>query len=167
MSTITPTRGTRIDEDRLEALFRAHYAALVRMAFVLTSNPHLAEDLVQEAFLGFWRARPLIQADVEAIAYIKRTIVNLVRRSFRRRLLAVRERYLVARSESDDDTAERLSLLHELKRLPFGQRACIVLRYYEGLSERETADILGVSTGTVKSQTHDAIAKLRRAWGEQ
>lgn len=154
----------------LEDLYREHYPALVRLAFLLTSDQGLAEDLVQEAFARTWRSWRRIRRDTSVPAYLRITVVNLARSSLRRRVLELRHRERLQRDSQvqvsgdleDEETANRIDLARAISRLPIRKRACIVLRYYADLSEQETADFLSVSVGTVKSQTSKALFTLER-----
>lgn len=149
----------------IAALFRDHYTRLVRLAFVMTSDAGLAEELAQEAFVRCHQSWRQIREEESAPAYLRATVVNLARSSLRRRLLEARHRS----SSKPLDAAsgqERLDFIRALQTLPAKQRACIALRYYEDLSEADTAKALGVSVGTVKSQTHRALARLKELLGD-
>jgi DNA-directed RNA polymerase specialized sigma24 family protein len=87
--------------------------------------------------------------------------MNLARNSLRRRLLELRHRVRVPALVVHHDRPVQLDLQRALARLPLRKRACVVLRYFADLTEEETAAALGVSVGTVKSQTHKALAQLR------
>jgi RNA polymerase sigma-70 factor (sigma-E family) len=138
------------------------YAALLRSAYLLTGNHHDAEDLVQVALVkavGVWRR---IQDDPEP--YVRRILVNENISRWRRH----RGREVVVETVAPDPKAsvdpadDRLDLAAALGRLTAKQRTVLVLRYYEDLTERQTAAVMGVAPGTVKSQTRDALAALRR-----
>ena len=137
----------------------ARRPALVRMAFLLCGDDHLAEDLVQNALIkavGRWK-----KIGDSPEAWLRRVMVNDHisgwRKHRRERLRAdVPERAVPA-----DDLHGRLSLAEALTMLAPRQRAVVVLRYYEDLTEAETARVLGVSVGTVKSQHSDALRRLR------
>jgi RNA polymerase sigma-70 factor (sigma-E family) len=154
--TIAPER------DSLRHVFEAHYPGLVRFCTLVSGDPHVAEDLAQEAFVR--AADRLDGVDRERVgAYLRRAAVNIWRNRLRR--MAVERRARARSSEPPPDRPspeERDVLWHAVRRLPAGQRACLVLRYYEDLSERETAEVLGCSPGTVKSQTSRALARLRK-----
>ena len=150
---------------RLEELYRLHAADAVRLAYLLSGSRQLAEDLVQEAFLRlFGRFRDL--RDPAAFEwYLRRTVVNLVHSHFRR--VRVERRYLEGRrgERADDqespDAAGRDELWRALLTLPDRQRTAIVLRYYEDLSERQTAEIMACPVGTVKSLVSRGMDHLR------
>jgi RNA polymerase sigma-70 factor (sigma-E family) len=137
--------------------------ALLRFGYALTGNPHDAGDLVQEALERVGVRWATIGRDGGSPdAYVRRSMVNARTSRWRRR----RPETLVAelpdvgvqtRDRFDDEP-----LWQALRELPARQRAVIVLRYYEALSEAEIAATLGISTGTVKSQASRAMATLRQ-----
>jgi RNA polymerase sigma-70 factor (sigma-E family) len=145
---------------------RARTPALLRTAFLLTGDQHLAEDLVQSALARTHRAwRRIVESD-HAEAYTRRAMYHLMVSWWRRG--RVPESLSAAppepRGAAVDETARvdtRLALLAALQRLTPSQRAVLVLRYFDDCSEAETADTLGVRIGTVKSQTSKALARLR------
>jgi RNA polymerase sigma-70 factor (sigma-E family) len=154
-------------DGRAEAAFddfaAGRYAALLRTAYLLTGNHHDAEDLVQVALVkavGVWRR---IQDDPEP--YVRRILVNENISRWRRQ----RGREVVTgtadrdHAGAEEPVAERVDLAAALGRLTAKQRTVLVLRYYDDLTERQTAAVMGVALGTVKSQTRDALAALRRA----
>ena len=152
---------------RLADLYAAHAPDAARLAFLLTGDRALAEDLVQEAFVRlFGRFRDLRQPEAFG-GYLRKTVVNLARSHFRRR--RVERAYLerhgigspVAEEPETDDMWARLQALNPR------QRAAIVLRYYEDLGERETADILGCAVGTVKSLVSRGLDQLRTKMAEE
>lgn len=159
-------------EQAIEEMFFALYPRLARTAFGLVGDWDLAEQIAQEAFLRLWRRWPWLRDPQAAPAYLQRTVVNLARLTLRR--LAVERRALargagersVAAADEGGDLAGDLALRRAVEALPYRKRACVVLRYLVGLTEAETAAALGVSVGTVKSQTHKALRQLRDVLGE-
>lgn len=143
----------------------ARQQALVRFAYLLCSNHHTAEDLVQTAlaktFLSWDRLRDRGAID----AYVRRIIVNentsMWRRAWKRNERSTDQ--LPDAGTHDPDTDSRDALWRVVQTLPAKQRAAVVLRYYEDLSEADTAQVLGCSIGNVKSQTSRAIASMRAA----
>jgi RNA polymerase sigma-70 factor (sigma-E family) len=143
-------------------------AALLRTAYLLTGNNSDAEDLLQTALAKTYLAWPRIRDRHAVDAYVRRTMVN-ARTSWWRRdrhltSVAHDEHLATMPATGRDPLAD--ADLHDalwtaLARLPRRQRAAVVLRYYEELSEAETAAALGVSVGTVKSTVARGLAKLR------
>jgi RNA polymerase sigma-70 factor (sigma-E family) len=138
---------------------------LHRSAFLLCGDWQIAEDLVQESLAraaAHWhRIEQVSQPD----AYVRRILVNQARQRFRRRSSHERPADSLPEPGINDGAearAGRDELMSALASLPVRQRAAVVLRYFEQLSEAETADALGCSVGTVKSQTSRALATLRR-----
>ena len=142
--------------DDLVTLYRAHYRAMVRLAFLLTGSSGQAEEIVQDAFI-----RMRAHHDVaEPASYLRSVVVNASRDVLRRRALQdrVKPRLLLGDGTTVDAVDE---LADALGRLPHRQRAVLVLRYYQGLSESEIAVALGCRPGTVKSLAHRGLAALR------
>jgi RNA polymerase sigma-70 factor (sigma-E family) len=139
----------------------ARSGRLLRTAYLLTRDQGLAEDLLQTALAKAWFAWSRID-DPEA--YVRRIIVNTYSSWWRRKWHGEHPADELP-EDSAHDHADGSSASHDmwqaLGRLPRRQRAVIVLRYYEDLTEAETARLLECSVGTVKSQTSKALAKLR------
>lgn len=135
--------------------------ALWRTAWLLTGDAHRAEDLVQTALAKAWPKWDRIAADGSFEAYVRRVLFTTYVAWWRRRWNAEvpTERLPERAAEERPDLGADLVLA--LARLPRGQRAVVVLRYVEDLTERQTADLLGISVGTVKSQASRALAALR------
>jgi RNA polymerase sigma-70 factor (sigma-E family) len=139
----------------------ARSLALFRSAFLLTGETQAAKDLVQSALTELaarWSKIDQPEAYVRRVMYHQQ--VDWWRRRHRHRETAVAD---VPDEPSDrvDDPDLRLTLQQALARLSRGQRTTVVLRYYEDLSESAVADLLGVSVGTVRSQTARAMKRLR------
>ncbi|GAA4253095.1 SigE family RNA polymerase sigma factor [Dactylosporangium darangshiense] len=144
-----------------EQFVRLRYTELLQTAYLLTGSVATAEDLVQSCLL---KIMPRFERIAEPMPYLRRAMVNQ-RTSWWR---AVRRELLSASPPEPDDPddpswgfAERSMLVTELSRLPERMRAVLVLRYWEDLSEADTAEILGCSVGTVKSQASRGLARLR------
>ena len=138
----------------------AHRTRLLRSAFLLSGDLAAAEDLVQEAVIKVAQRWDRLRTGYPT-AYA-RTIIARDHATWWRR----RQEVPVVEVRSDDRSAEvdiptRHVLLDALARLPMRQRAVVVLRYFDDLTERETAEILGITIGTVKSQAYDALRRLR------
>lgn len=152
--------------DQLGEWFAAEYEPLLRFAYFLTGDAAAAEDLVQDAFVRLYRADRRIE-EAGFRAYARRTIANLHRSRFRR--IVVERRVLGGAHRSPDAHLPEPTdhVWQAILALPRGQRACIALRFYEDMSEQEIANTLGVSVGTVKTQLHRAMQRLRDALGER
>jgi RNA polymerase sigma-70 factor (sigma-E family) len=147
---------------------RARHPVLLRTARSLTSNPSDAEDLLQTALTKTYVAWERIEDHRALDGYVRRALLNTRTSQWRKR--KVDEFSCDELPEPDPlpghtDTAERQAL-HDamwraIMKLPARQRAMVVLRYYEDLSEAQTAQVLGVSVGTVKSAVSRALGKLR------
>lgn len=160
---------TRTRGESFATVFNAHHREAVRLAYLLTGDHHQAEDIVADAFTKVWKQWEKGRVD-NVRAYLRRAVVNESNSKLRRRYLERRE----AAKRSGDDrgvrlvdehAADRDQVWHALQRLPERQRAAVVLRYYEDMSEAEAADVLGVSVGTVKSQTSRGLDRLRELLG--
>jgi RNA polymerase sigma-70 factor (sigma-E family) len=159
-------------EDRLafETFVQDNGDALVRLAFGLCGDRGMAEDAVQEALTRIYLRWGRLRGEPDGgLAYSRRVVVNATRdqwrhlsRRERRELTAAGAEPPVPPEHFDEAFAERDRLVAALRRLPYGQRAVIVLRYWHQLSEQETADALGNSVGTVKSQCSRALGRLRQ-----
>ena len=156
------------DSDDFDSFFRGRGPALLRTAYLLTGDRHLAEDLVQDALARTHRAWHRLHDDGNPEAYARRVMVNLQVSWWRRRRVAevlpgdlpdVAHRG--DRRDSSADAVERLALRTALLQLPARQRAVIVLRFFDDRSEAQTAEILNCRIGTVKSHQSRALARLR------
>ncbi|GAA0924952.1 DNA-directed RNA polymerase sigma-70 factor [Virgisporangium aurantiacum] len=149
------------------AFVRARTGALLRTAYLLTGDRHLAEDLVQDALAKAHRARRRLTSESHLEAYTRTAIYHLHIRWWQRR--KARSEVLAGEwadprdpTDHPDRVALRLSLQHALAQLNRRQRLAVVLRYFEDKTERETAELLSCSVGTVKSLTSRALARLRQ-----
>jgi RNA polymerase sigma-70 factor (sigma-E family) len=152
---------------RMTDLYSTFAPGATRLAYLLTGDKYLAEDLVQEAFLRMLGRFEFIRRPASFQAYLHRTVVNLSRNHWRRRELErryeKREGNLRSRSVVDaPDTATDSDLWSAVQSLPHRQRAAIVLRFYEDLSEHQTAEILGCSAKAVRSLIGRAKDSLRQ-----
>jgi RNA polymerase sigma-70 factor (sigma-E family) len=166
-----PARSTA-----LEDLFRAEYEPLVRLAWLLVRDRGVAEDVAQEAFLGLFRRWETLQDPAAARAYLRTSVVNAARSrarrdTTRRRLRSVaptgtqQEDAVTASAEDDVFLREReRDVLDALAQLPRRQRECLVLRYFLDESELDTAALLGISPGSVKSHVHRGLRALSSTW---
>jgi RNA polymerase sigma-70 factor (sigma-E family) len=155
--------GARRDAD-FSAYLAARQASLLRTAYLLTGDRHQAEDLVQTAFAKLYLAWDRVRERDSVDAYVRRILVNennsVWRRAWKRREVAT-EHLPEAPSRDTYDEGRSAALWDLVQTLPRRARAVVVLRYYEELTEAEVADVLGITVGTVKSQTSRALATLR------
>ncbi|GAA3798488.1 SigE family RNA polymerase sigma factor [Sphaerisporangium flaviroseum] len=162
--TETPTRSR--ERPTFAETFAAHYPAMVRLAGLLGADD--PEDIAQEAFARLHQRQARLRDDAAAVPYLRSIVCNLTRNRLRH-LRIVRLRRLeppphASAAEQAFLVAERhRNLLAAVDRLPRRQREALVLRYWLDLSEREIADAMNVSPGSVKSHTSRAIAALGRA----
>jgi RNA polymerase sigma-70 factor (sigma-E family) len=155
-----PTRDAEFS-----AYMQARQPSLMRTAYLLTGDRHTAEDLVQTALAKLYLSWDKVHQRDSVDAYVRRILVNennsLWRRGWKKREHATDE--VPERGHVVDTYDEGTSgaLWEIVQTLPKKARAVVVLRYYEELTEAETADALGISVGTVKSQASRALATLR------
>jgi RNA polymerase sigma-70 factor (sigma-E family) len=148
----------------LEQTFRAHFRRLVALVVLLIDDPALAEDIAQDAFIRSAAALERI-APEDSWPYLRRAAINICKNRWRR--LAVERRirprlWMSDQSVEAHDPGPRDELWAAIVGLPRRQRECLVLRFYEDLSERDTATILGCSPGAVKTHTSRGLARLRK-----
>jgi RNA polymerase sigma-70 factor (sigma-E family) len=154
-------------DEALSRLFEAHYADMVRLAFYLTGSWAVAEELAQEAFVRLCRRWGGLRDQHAALGYLRTTVVNLSRSALRRRLLELRHQRSITEEGHDADPVARLDVARALAALPARKRACVVLRHLVDLSVEETATVLGISAGSVKSQTHKGLRLLEAALSDR
>ncbi len=137
----------------------ARSGSLLRTAYLLTHDEHLAEDLLQTALAKAWRSWSRVETYPEA--YVRKILVNTYATWWRRRWNAENPTADLPEQEHHDEPDTGHDVQLALARLPKRQRAVIVLRFFEDLSVAETAQVMECSTGTIKSQTSKALANLR------
>ncbi len=150
---------------RLAELYMSYSDGAVRLAYLLTGDRSLAEDLVQDAFVKLAGRFTDLRDPGAFEAYLRKTVVNLARMHFRRkrveRAYLDRERRQPRRNAALPDVAAHEEMKRALLSLPPRQRAALVLRYYEDLSEGQIADILRCRPGTVRSLLSRGAVGLR------
>ena len=158
------------EETEFADFFASTWARLFRTTFAVAGDAGHAEDALQSAFAKAYATWHRVRSTDHPEAYVRRMAVNEVLRA-RRRAWWRAERsgtppeaapLSAGRSSTEDDFANRVEVWEALMSLAPRQRAVLVLRYYEDLSEQEIADVLNCSRGTVKSQASDALSALRR-----
>jgi RNA polymerase sigma-70 factor (sigma-E family) len=156
-------RGSERDAE-FAAYMQARQSKLLRVAYLLTGDQHVAEDLVQTSLAKLYLSWDKVRDRDSVDAYVRRVLVNennsLWRRPWKRREYAT-DVLPDAHASDTYDEGDRDALWELVQTLPRKARAVLVLRFYEEMSEAETADVLGISVGTVKSQTSRALATLR------
>jgi RNA polymerase sigma-70 factor (sigma-E family) len=151
------------EKGHLSELFIRHGPAAVRLAYLLTGHRQLAEDLVQDAFVRLAGRFADLRDPAAFEAYLRKTVVNLARMHFRRRKVeqAHLQRQFPPMAPTLPDVETYDQLKQALLTLPTRQRAALVLRYYEDLSEHQIAEILRCRPGTVKSLLSRGLATLQ------
>ena len=157
----------------LHALYNAHWRYLVRLAALLVDDAASAEDVVQDAFGALHRRSGALRDPDAALAYLRTSVLNKSRSVLRRRQTA-RKHLRVAEPEetapADHDVLirdEHRAALAAVRALPRYQREVLILRYWSGLSEREIAETLEISTGSVKSAASRGMRALQKVLGDQ
>ena len=157
-----PQRGDDVAGPEFDQFVVARSTALLRTAYLLTHDHASAEDLLQTALTKAWFAWARIDGNPEA--YVRRILVNTYSTWWRRKWNgehATEELPERAHTDSSGAVDASQDLWRAMEGLPRRQRTVVVLRYFEDLSVTQTADQMGCSTGTVKSQLSKALAKLR------
>jgi RNA polymerase sigma-70 factor (sigma-E family) len=161
---VRPDAADRSSEDGFADFARSRWGRLVRLAYSLTLDVGRAEDLVQESLAKLWVQWPKVR-DGAPEAYVRRTIVNGAISASRRRWKGEEPRWdlpdLPEPCTASDQVDDRDFLRRGLASLSLLQRAVVVLRYAEDLSERQVAEMLGISPGSVKTHAFRGLARLR------
>jgi RNA polymerase sigma-70 factor (sigma-E family) len=153
-------------EERFSLWADARGDRLLRVAYLLCGDWHLAEDLVQDTLMQAAVHWKRVEAADNPDSYVRKILMNEARKRWRRRSSRemphpeIRNREAITPDEADAHAA-RDELLAAIRQLPLGQRSALVFRYFEQLTEAETAQALNCSVGTVKSHTHRALSALR------
>ncbi|MGH3245259.1 MAG: RNA polymerase sigma factor [Trebonia sp.] len=159
---------------QVTALFEAHALGLVRLAKVMLGDQSIAEDLVQDAFIGMYRKWASLQDRNKALGYLRTSVLNGCRTAHRNRTR--RTRALLLTPDADGIvSAEESALIGEasrevlsaLRALPPRQREAVVLRHYLGLTEEEAAQAMRITRGTIKSATSRGLSTLARILKEE
>jgi RNA polymerase sigma-70 factor (sigma-E family) len=161
--------ATRIEGGVLAELYERHASEALRLAYLLCGDAALAEDLVQDAFVRLAGRLLHVRNPGGFHAYLRTTIVNLTRSHFRRRAIERRfiERHSEPRPVDAPDHSDRDRMQRALMELPIRQRTAVVLRYFEDLSEAQTADLMHCRTAAAKSLVSRGITTLRSTLGEE
>lgn len=157
--------GSSRDYPDFDSFVVARQQALLRAAYLMVGDAGLAEDLVQEALVKTYAAWPRVRARGNPEAYVRRAITTTALSWFRRKRWYGERPTGVVPEQQLGDHAGRVTdgawLAARLDELPPRQRIAVVLRFYEDLTEAQTAEVMGCAVGTVKSQVSAALTKLR------
>ena len=153
------------DRAGFDAFFAAHYRDLARLAYLLTGDHGAADDVAAEALAEAWKHWNRVAAADRPLAYVRRIVANLAADRTARLVRERRSWRLWSNGRGEEaaaaaDTDAIVDLRRALLEIPPRKRACVVLRYYYGLSEQETAATLGIAVGTVKSQSSRGLDEL-------
>ena len=174
-----PLTDASLDADarqRVTALFEAHALGLVKLAKVMLGDQSIAEDVVQDAFVGMYRKWSSLQDKDKALGYLRMIVLNGCRTAHRNRTRRDRALLLVPGAGAGGVvSAEESALVGEanrealaaLRALPARQREAVVLRHYLGLTEEEAAHVMKIARGTVKSATSRGLSTLARILKEE
>jgi RNA polymerase sigma-70 factor (sigma-E family) len=152
-----------VRDQAFHAFFERHHRELSGLAHLLSGDSSAADDLAADALTEVWKHWERVSAAGDPAAYARGIVANLTRNWIRRQGRARRGLVLLGlggERAADPDVPVVLDVRAALKRLPYRRRACVVLRYAFDLPEREVAAILGISVGTVKSQTSRGARQL-------
>lgn len=167
------TQPAAVDrEDALRELYERRHADMVRFAAFLTGDVSAAEDIAHDAFAKVFDAWERIDDPDRRDAYLKSTVVNLVRGGHRKLQVAERRRapHLSLVPSAEDDAIDELRRRHTLEAvaaLPLRQRACVVMRHWMRMTESEIAATLELSVGSVRTHLKRGIESLKVTLGEQ
>jgi len=172
VQAIEQTGAVMSDRDAdFTAYLQARQARLLRTAYLLTGDQHQAEDLLQTSLAKLYLAWDRVTERDSVDAYVRRIMVNenssLWRRGWRRREVSTDRLPDTVGAHDAYDEGVGDAVWRVVQTLPRKARAVVVLRYYEQLTEAETAEALGISVGTVKSQCSRALASLRERLREE
>lgn len=159
MKEVRAISESRIETTRsdVEALYREHWARLVRIAWMMCQSRHDAEDIVHDAFIRLSTGNHDVPK--ESLPYLRKVVVNLVRDRQRRRIIELRRRQQPVEPVLATDDAVLWDLVH---RLPLRQRQALVLRFCEDLPISEIAALLECPISTAKSLIHRGLMRLRK-----
>jgi RNA polymerase sigma-70 factor (sigma-E family) len=156
-----------LTDEEFAEFVHAVWPGLYRTAYLMLGEHQLAEDLVQTSLAKTYASWRKVQDPAAAPAYARVVLANTAASWFRRRSWRnERPTEILPDTGTEHDPTTRTAVVEALATLAPRQRAVVVLRYYDDLSVREVAHALGISEGTVKSQTSDALARLREQLGD-
>ena len=167
--------GDAAARQAVTSLYEAHSLGLIRLAVIMVGDRQTAEDLVQEAFWALYRRWRSLSGPEKALGYVRVCVLNGCRSALRHRGRSRQRGAVLAQDWQTVESAESTALVGEehrqvlaaLQKLPSRQRETLVLRFYLDLPEPEVARAMGISRGTVKSNTSRALAALGRLVAEE
>jgi RNA polymerase sigma-70 factor (sigma-E family) len=160
--------AVKSDEEDFRRFVSARLDSLRGLAYLTCGDWQAAEDAVSSSLAKLYvRWHRVTSPERYATRMVVRAAIDEVRRPWRRERSASHALPEAVQPDGSDSINERLRVRHALRQLPAGQRAVLVLRFYEGLSVEEAADALGRSAGTIKSQTARGLATLRQLLAAQ
>jgi RNA polymerase sigma-70 factor (sigma-E family) len=152
-----------LEDRQFPEFFTSQYGRLRRLGFLLTGDWAQAEDLAQEALVRVYWRWSLVRRQAHPEAYARKVLVNRHRSLLRRLRLEARHAHQTrAEAPGLARREDLLAVQAAIRRLPARQRAVLVLRYHEDLTERDVARLLRIPVGTVKSSANRALTRLRR-----
>ena len=151
-----PGQHALVASDSFEDFYQAFFEPMVRLAYLLTASRPAAEDLVQDCFARLHQRWPRVR---QPTAYLRTSVVNACRGYHRRRR---RECAHFADLVATDVSPDTPVVLDALGRLPYNQRAALILRFYEDRSDVEIAEFLGCRPATVRSLVHRGLSRLQK-----
>ena len=157
------------DEDRFTEFVRVHTASLFRTAYLMTGDYQRAEDVLQAALMRVYQHWPRVDTMDQPAGYARKVVVNQSVSWWRKRSSHESLLTLIDEPAWDgrvDDVAEHERVWNAVLSLPRRQRAVMVLRYYEDMTEAQIAKTLAMAPGTVKSHSHAAVRRLAELLGE-
>ena len=147
----------------IDELYEQLHDRLVRIAFLLTGDSNVAQELVQDAFIALEQSkRPVLNPT----GFLRQVVVNRCRSWARHRGVEQRALPLFVVRSGEPDQTDRLAVRAALARLSDRQRAAVVLRYYDDCAEQQIADLLGCRPGTVKSLLSRGLAVMKEEFGD-
>ncbi|HEY0932810.1 MAG TPA: sigma-70 family RNA polymerase sigma factor [Trebonia sp.] len=174
MEPLTDASPDADARQQVAALFEAHALGLVRLAKVMLGDQSVAEDVVQDAFIGMYRNWASLKNKDRALGYLRTSVLNGCRTTHRNRtrrdrilLLAPGEDGIVSAEESALVGEANREVLAALRALPARQREAVVLRHYLGFSEEQAAQAMKITRGTIKSATSRGLSTLARILKEE
>jgi RNA polymerase sigma factor (sigma-70 family) len=150
--------AVRTGEQSVEDVFKQEWKPLLRLATILVGNPQTGEEIAQEAFTRWYVHKSSVD---NSGAYLRTAVVNLAKGHHRRTKVSFRKAHYLQTEAQQRVESPHDVMLDMVDALPSRQRAAVVLRFYEGASELEIAEIIGCRPGTVKSLLSRALATLR------